>query len=164
MREAVKAELDKLSKELDAKAYGALFESALENPSLVGLSADGGYGYLRSKDPNEDCPMCEGDGVAWVHMADTRDLTDRAAALFDGVEETRQGVKIRHQDRSKHLEALAKHLGVYREAEADTHAAAMSKFRDAIHGAAQAVPIATKENAPAGQGEGATGEVDPDDV
>lgn len=73
----------------------------------------GGYGYRNSADPHPSCPECDGLGVDHVRYADTRNLSPAARLLYDGVEETKQGKKIRTTSREAALERLAKHLGMF---------------------------------------------------
>jgi hypothetical protein len=93
-------------------------------------------------DPAEDCPECDGIGHVVTHIRDTRDLSEATLALFDGVKETRHGIEIKFQDRSKALESIAKHLGMFLpEDEQDTP---IRNLAAAIMAHAQAVPVATR--------------------
>jgi phage terminase small subunit len=74
---------------------------------------NGGYGYRITDDPNPDCPECAGLGIEHVRMADTSKLTGSAKLLYDGVETTQAGKKIKVQSRERALENLAKHLGMF---------------------------------------------------
>ncbi len=76
---------------------------------------EGGYGYTRNGTPNPACPECDGQGEPYVLFADTTRLTEEAKALFDGVKVTKDGTEIRLPDRSKALEALGKHIGMFKE-------------------------------------------------
>lgn len=127
--------------------------AAIDNPSTIGVSDEGGFGYRRNMAPNPDCPLCEGDGIEWVHIADTRDMSPTARALFDGVKETRQGIEVKIQDRSKHLEMLAKHLGMFAGKGEDNPNEGLLALAKQIHANAQSVPVATN-NAPVDEDEG----------
>lgn len=78
-------------------------------------SDEGGYGFDRLKDPNPDCPYCRGEGMAEVHLADTRRLKGRAKRLYAGVKQTATGIEIKFRDQDKALENVAKHLGMFTE-------------------------------------------------
>lgn len=73
----------------------------------------GGFGYNRNKRPHKRCPRCSGEGVTWVHLADTRNLSAAGLLLFDGVKESRFGIEVKIQDRAKALEMVARHLGMF---------------------------------------------------
>ena len=73
----------------------------------------GGYGYNLNHKPLPDCPECSGFGVEVVRMADTRNLSPAARMLYDGVEVTQNGKKIKIASREAALERLAKHLGMF---------------------------------------------------
>lgn len=79
------------------------------------LSDQGGYGYRRSAVPNPDCPECDGEGIGYVHAADTAALRGAALLLYDGVKQTRDGLEIKLQDRAKALEQVARHLGFFND-------------------------------------------------
>src|SRR5215472_9512608 len=55
----------------------------------------GGVGYDRRKDPHPDCPECWGEGIEVVHFNDTRKLSPGAKAVYEGVEQTINGTKLR---------------------------------------------------------------------
>lgn len=74
---------------------------------------DGGFGYRVTRDPNPECPECAGLGVPYTRFADTDSITGPEKLLFEGVEETKEGLKFRLADKGKHLEMLAKHLGMF---------------------------------------------------
>jgi len=89
----------------------------LRTAAIVGRIGDprlptdiGGYGYRITDGPNPNCPECAGLGVGFVRITDTTTLTGSARLLYDGVEETRQGKRIKIRDRDRALENLAKHL------------------------------------------------------
>ena len=73
----------------------------------------GGIGFRRTAEPNPECPECEGEGVGREVLKDTRKLSPAAQVLFDGVEVTKDGIKIKHQDRSKARSEFAKILKLF---------------------------------------------------
>lgn len=72
----------------------------------------GGFSYRITNKPNQDCPECAGLGVPYVHVADTRDLSPEAQILYEGVEQTKDGLKILTASKEKALAILAKHKGL----------------------------------------------------
>lgn len=75
-------------------------------------SSDGGFGYNHNEEPNAQCTECHGDGVEYVHVADTRRLTGNAKLLYAGVKKTKDGVEIKMRDQDAALINIAKHLGM----------------------------------------------------
>lgn len=76
---------------------------------------DGGYGYNPTRPPAAHCPKCFGQGFPHVQLADTRNLSPAARLLFDTAKETKYGIEIKIQDRSKALEHIARHLGMFND-------------------------------------------------
>lgn len=72
----------------------------------------GGFGFDPNDTPHAKCPQCHGHGVARVHVTDTRKLTGAAALLYDGVEITKNGLKIKTLSRDKAIYSLAKKFGL----------------------------------------------------
>lgn len=75
----------------------------------------GGIGFNPLKLPHPECPNCGGDGDARVVLKDTRNLTARAAALYAGAKQTKEGIEIKMHSKLDAIEKLAKHLGVYQK-------------------------------------------------
>jgi len=73
----------------------------------------GGVGYNPKNDPNPACPECFGDGVERVVFKDTRDLPPDVAMLFEGVEVTQHGLKVRTSSPTDALLNVGKHLGMF---------------------------------------------------
>lgn len=76
---------------------------------------EGGLGYNPTKDPNPECPECHGEGVGSTFINDTRTLSPAARLLFDGVEQTRDGLKVNMQSRERAREQLARIAGLYNQ-------------------------------------------------
>lgn len=133
---------------LGEKAASLFADSELCEAAIAGQITDprlpsdaGGYGYRITDDPDPTCPECAGLGIEYVRMADTRRLKGAARLLFDGVEETRQGKKIRTQDRAKALENLAKHLGMFTGKVDSEETSPLERLAQRLMDAASPVPV-----------------------
>lgn len=78
-------------------------------------TSEGGFGFLPTRAPNADCPECAGEGHGEIHVHDTRRLKGAARALYAGVHQGKDGLKVLLEDRSKALDNVAKHLGMFKE-------------------------------------------------
>lgn len=76
-------------------------------------SDEGGYGFDPHREPDLTCDSdgCMGDGQGKTIIADTTKLQGAAALIYEGVEETAQGLKIKLADRNADIAQLAKILG-----------------------------------------------------
>jgi len=72
----------------------------------------GGYGYDHNREPNPDCPRCNGDGIGQPYFADTRKLPPDAALSYSGVKLGKNGVEITAISRERMYEAVMKRLGL----------------------------------------------------
>ncbi|HDC4776907.1 TPA: terminase small subunit [Enterobacter kobei] len=72
----------------------------------------GGYGYDHNREPNPECPRCNGDGIGQPYFADTRKLSPDAALAYSGVKVGKNGVEITAISRERMFEAVMKHLGL----------------------------------------------------
>lgn len=73
---------------------------------------DGGYGYNHKREPNTDCPRCNGDGIGQPFFADTTKLPADAALAYSGVKLGKHGVEITAISRERMFEAVIKRLGL----------------------------------------------------
>lgn len=73
----------------------------------------GGFGFNSIADPHPECPECHGEGEQQLAPKDTRDLSPAARALYAGIEQTRDGIKIKTHDQLTALLNLGKHLGMF---------------------------------------------------
>lgn len=105
--------------------------AALKNKDFRATEFDemGGGGFNEWADPAQHCPNCHGHGVGRVEIADTRKLSADAAMLFAGVEETKDGLKVRMHDKGKALDMLFRYRGLY---EADNAQLAAATSQDAL--------------------------------
>jgi len=72
----------------------------------------GGYGYDHNREPNPECPRCNGDGIGQPYFADTRKLSPDAALAYSGVKLVKSGVEITAISRERMYEAVMKRLGL----------------------------------------------------
>jgi phage terminase small subunit len=69
----------------------------------------GGFGFNPNAAPAADCPECGGQGIADVHVADTRKTR---SPLYAGAERTRNGIKVHMRDKDAAVVNLARYLGM----------------------------------------------------
>lgn len=98
---------------IDEAEWAQSLAAAQREDENAVVDNSGGYGYRRTEDPHPDCPHCEGEGIPETWFADTRKLSPGAAALFDGVKQTQNGIEIKTLSREKALENVARHLGMF---------------------------------------------------
>ena len=79
----------------------------------------GGFGYNPNAEPAPECPECGGNGIAEVHVADTRKL--KSHPLYAGAEKTRTGIKVTMRDKDAALLNLSRYLGMSKEQLTITH-------------------------------------------
>lgn len=75
----------------------------------------GGYDYRVTNAPNPECPECAGLGEPYVRFVDTSTLTGAEKLLFESVEQTKEGIKLRFADRAKSLEILSRYVGISKD-------------------------------------------------
>lgn len=63
--------------------------------------------------PNASCPACAGRGVLRVIVKDLGNLSPEGRAMYAGVEQTKDGVKVKLNDRMAALAMTTRILGVY---------------------------------------------------
>jgi phage terminase small subunit len=96
----------------------AEYERALADTVAAGEPAPelaGGIGYNANRDPHPECPECFGRGIASIMVTDTRKLSDKAAKLYAGAQQTKDGVKALGRDQNAALMALGRYLGMFKE-------------------------------------------------
>lgn len=71
----------------------------------------GGFGFNTKLPPRDDCPACNGRGEGRTDFTDTMELSDAARLAFDGVEQTKDGIRIKMADRGEAAIQLAKITG-----------------------------------------------------
>lgn len=72
----------------------------------------GGYGYEHNREPNPECPRCNGDGIGQPYFPDTRKLPSVSLLAYSGVKVGKNGVEITAISRERMFEAVMKRLGL----------------------------------------------------
>lgn len=72
----------------------------------------GGYGYDHNREPNSECPRCNGDGIGQPYFPDTRKLPAVSRLAYSGVKVGKNGVEITAISRERMFEAVMKRLGL----------------------------------------------------
>ncbi|HHA1364194.1 TPA: terminase small subunit [Enterobacter hormaechei subsp. xiangfangensis] len=72
----------------------------------------GGYGYDHNKEPNPQCPRCNGDGIGHSYFPDTRKLPAVSRLAYSGVKVGKNGIEITAISRERMFEAVMKRLGL----------------------------------------------------
>lgn len=72
----------------------------------------GGYGYDHTREPNPECPRCNGDGIGQPYFPDTRKLPPVSRLAYSGVKVGKNGVEITAISRERMFEAIMKRLGL----------------------------------------------------
>lgn len=99
---------------VDEEEYEAACAYALAEGISVPSDA-GGYGFDPNERPHPKCPHCNGEGHGMVFIGDTRHLSPGGKALYAGVKQTKFGIEIQMHDRTKALENIARHLGMFND-------------------------------------------------
>lgn len=96
------------------KAKDATKANQSKNPSAPEVlpQPSGGYGFNHARQPHPECPKCLGEGRRRAWFADTRKLSPSARLLFDGVEMTKEGLKVKTLSRENAITLIAKHLNM----------------------------------------------------
>ncbi|MGX4989595.1 terminase small subunit [Enterobacter kobei] len=72
----------------------------------------GGYGYDHTREPNPECPRCNGDGIGQPYFPDTRKLPQVSRLAYSGLKVGKNGVEITAISRERMFEAVMKRLGL----------------------------------------------------
>jgi phage terminase small subunit len=75
----------------------------------------GGFGFVKSREPNPSCPQCDGDGIGYVHIHDTRRLSVAARRLYAGMKEGKEGIEAKMHSQEKAWDNIAKFMGMFKE-------------------------------------------------
>lgn len=98
------------------------YASALD----VALDADkpapeieGGIGYLMTREPHLDCPVCGGEGIVRTWLSDSRKLSRKSARLIAGIKQTKDGIEIKMRDQDAAWAKIADYLGMSNKSKAE---------------------------------------------
>lgn len=72
----------------------------------------GGLGYRKNRDPNPDCPECDGEGISSVHFKDTRKL-GHSNGMYAGVKKTKDGMELLTASKQVAQDKLMRHLNMF---------------------------------------------------
>lgn len=75
----------------------------------------GGPGFDPNRPPNPECPECWGRGKGMPVINDTRQLSPGAAALYEGIKVTKDGMSVQVADRVRLMELVGRHLGMWND-------------------------------------------------
>lgn len=76
---------------------------------------DGGFGFRRTKAPHPECTKCDGEGKGYVHVEDTSNLSETAQLLYAGVEQGKEGIKVKMHDQMGALKLVGQHIGMFKD-------------------------------------------------
>lgn len=107
----------------EVKAARILASDGVDIGDFDGIEGDW-YNKRRAVDP--DCPECHGKGVGEHFIGDTRNLPPGVAALFQGVERTREGIKILMGNKEKAADSLGRFLGAFKDREINVNVTSMN--------------------------------------
>lgn len=74
---------------------------------------EGGDGFNATRPPNPACPECFGEGHGQPVFLDSRTASPGARALYAGMKITKDGMEMKLHDKSRALELLGRHLGMF---------------------------------------------------
>lgn len=94
-----------------AREYAAAVDKAITDGKPC-PGCEGGFEFSKIRDPNVECPECEGEGVAEVFVGDLSTLTEAQRKLIASVKQTKDGVEVKLKDQEAVRERIAKHLGL----------------------------------------------------
>lgn len=90
-------------------------QHATKGLSPADFDEKGGIGFDSLRLPHPECPECGGDGDARTVLADTRNLSPSAQALYAGAKQTKYGIEVLMHSKMDAMEKVFKHLGLYKE-------------------------------------------------
>lgn len=111
-----RAEFENLGRQrIDGVYVGKRKRKADNDPDAAPevFQEQGGGGFDPHEPPNPHCSACHGYGVPRAVFKDTRLLSPAAAMLYQGIEETKEGLKVRVIDPMVAWEKIGKHIGFY---------------------------------------------------
>lgn len=94
-----------------AREYQAAYHAAITN-EVPPPTDEGGYGYSAKREPNPDCPECDGDGDGRVILQDTRNLSRAAQLLYGGTKIGKGTIEVNMESRADARKLYAQHMGM----------------------------------------------------
>ena len=88
---------------------------AAKGKDLADFDEEGGIGFNPHLPPNSECPDCCGDGNARVVLADTRNLSPAAVALYAGAKQGKYGIEVLLQGKAEAQRKVFEHLGLNKQ-------------------------------------------------
>ena len=104
-----------------------------------------GKGSGHWTEPDPDCEECGGEGIAVLKIADTRKLSTEGRALYAGVHQTKDGIKVLMHDKVAAMIAAGRIIGAFERDNAQKAkpvAEALREFFGGVHQFAGGLPIA----------------------
>ncbi|NWA11984.1 terminase small subunit [Pseudomonas gingeri] len=86
----------------------AVAEAKLEKRPPPKFDQLGGLGFDATRDPNPECPECNGQGLGQLILKDTRYMSPGALMLYGGVKPTKEGIEVKVVDQRPYLEMLGR--------------------------------------------------------
>ncbi|MGR2681553.1 terminase small subunit [Chromobacterium haemolyticum] len=90
-------------------------------------AADGGFGFISTREPNPECPECSGEGRGKIFVSDTRRVKGAARLLYAGVKQGKEGLELKMHDQLAALNKVAEHIGLFRDSAAMRRAEEMHR-------------------------------------
>jgi phage terminase small subunit len=118
-----------------AAAYAADPEASAALPDCTG-----GFGWRRTDVPVTDCPKCEGLGVECVELQDTTQLSPKAAKLYAGAKQTKDGIEIKMHDQMAARVTILKVLGAMGDGGRDKGGREVSDVESVLRRLADGLP------------------------
>lgn len=91
--------------------YATAMAKALD-AGKVPPTNDGGMDWEFNQRPCESCPVCMGEGVAELFIADMRTLSEKERKLIASVNQTKDGIKVTYHSQPDAWVNIAKWLGM----------------------------------------------------
>lgn len=117
----------------------------------------GGAGYNFNREPNPECGECFGHGRTKMLIADTRNLSPSAQALYAGVKQGKDGTEVKMHSQLDALVRVGMHMGLFSEklivsGKVKHEHTAVDELRAFLESRNSRLPIATEviENGAAG--------------
>lgn len=91
--------------------YATALQEALLN-NFLPPAFEGGLEYSPTREPNLKCKKCKGEGIGRNVIKDSRYYSPKAAKLYAGAKQTKDGIEIKMRDQDKARDNIAKYLGM----------------------------------------------------